>query len=90
VAPCVQMFNVFLQDMGGTNTRYIFHFKVDISYLAVNDARQAWESWQAGILAFNQVIASKGPARLPKLSDFQYTVTRQLRPGQSMTISGRK
>jgi hypothetical protein len=79
-----------LQDMGGTNTRYIFHFKVDISYLAVNDARQAWESWQAGILAFNQVIASKGPARLPRLSDFQYTVTRQLRPGQSMTISGRK
>lgn len=79
-----------LRDTGDTNTRYQFHFAVDISYLSVNDSKLAWESWQAGINAFNQVIVTKATASLPKLSQFQYVVTRQLRPGQSMTISGRK
>lgn len=78
------------QDTTKITTRYEFHFAVDIRYLAVNDARLAWESWLAGINAFSYVINSKAPGRLPNLANFQYVVTRQLRPGQSRTISGRK
>lgn len=79
-----------IADTGEANTRFQFHFQVDISYLAVNDIRQGWEAWQAGILAFNQVIASKAPAIYSQYANFFYTVTRQGRPGQSMTISGRR
>lgn len=80
----------YIGETRSMNTRYEFHFAIDISYLAINDAKQAWQSWQAGINAFSYVINAKGPGRLPKLSSFTYKITRRLEPGGTRTISGRK
>lgn len=85
-----------MRETSETVTDYTFNFAVDIRYLSVNDARLAWESWQAGVTAFSYVINTKAPARLPKLTDFNYVVVRAIKPGQSRptvqtrNISGRK
>jgi len=79
-----------IADTGELNTLWEFHFAIDIRYLAVNEFKEGWFAWSAGIAAFNQVIASRGPVRLPKLTEFMLKETRRL-TGQtrSVQINGR-
>lgn len=78
-----------IADTTQLNTLWEFHFAVDIRYLAINDIKESWAAWISGILAFNQVILTKGPARLPKLSQFYLKSIHRLSPGTPMKIEGR-
>jgi hypothetical protein len=78
-----------IKDIGETISYYQFNFAVDISYLAVNDAKQAWLAWDAAVKEFNRVITSQTLKRLPSLDQFMLVETRRLSPTSSSTTVSR-
>ncbi len=76
------------RDLADIPTQYIFDFGVSIRYLPINDIKQFWGSWQAGITAFQQHLTT-GLIKLARLQDSLVTEIQTLSGGSSRTRTRR-